>query len=118
MDGGAHAGAISSLCVPHAGESQSKRHRVTMRDGGTMLEPLHGSCSYDAECIRERGRSAEGDGVVSVLCDENQCSCVIEPFHGQKIVEPFALDRPCTDAKTAKRLLVERCMKNLSVAKK
>jgi hypothetical protein len=88
-----------------------------MRDGGTLVESPHGSCRYDAECTRVSGRSAQGDGVVSVFCDENQCSCVIEPFGAQKIVEPFALDQPCTDAKTAKRLLVERCMKNLSVSK-
>jgi hypothetical protein len=76
------------------------------------METKHGSCWYNAECVREPGNAKPGDGFVGVSCNEHRCTCTREtatPDHTHQ-EETFSIAELCTKAELAKELLVERCM--------
>jgi hypothetical protein len=107
---------VFSGCVLHAGESSAKGQREKLPGG--QLGAATGSCSYDAECIRERGKSYPGDGLVSLECEAQRCTCTLEPLEpkGKPIVFEVTLDGPCTSTTQARDLIVARCMVGMELA--
>lgn len=95
-------------CVLHAGGGKGARSS----DGGETA-----SCWFNAECIAIPGKAAPGDGFVNLACEGLRCECKLEHAVGDLPPYQFSFDIPeLCKGDVAKKLLVSRCMANMSDA--
>jgi hypothetical protein len=101
------ASLVTTPCVLHAGSARGHRDS-SGRTGG--------SCSFGAECFREPGHTAPGDGFVGLTCDETSCSCEwTAAADGGTLRAAFSVAAACADAETSQRLFMEHCMVGLTL---
>jgi len=108
---------ITSPCVLHAGDSQAeRRERITPSRHPEMVVTT-GTCSFNAECIREQGRDFEGDGDVELDCHDRSCSCSLRRWSpsNKTMSFSFQIDEICSTADMAERLIRDHCMVGLKV---
>ncbi len=116
----APAGMITSPCVLHTAQVEVRR-RERGGPGGQPVRSIESArCSIDAECVEEQGKATQGDGLVSLACKQRACRCSIERLgtkvsRGQKRSFRFSIDHLCSEAETAKTLLIERCMPGMQL---
>jgi hypothetical protein len=108
---------ITAPCILHAGDSHSHRREVLGPGGKVGQTTSKADCSFNAECVREQGKSSPGDGDVSVDCVDRRCTCTRRPL--SRSVPPtvftFELETPCSSTDVAQQVLQERCMKGMRV---
>jgi hypothetical protein len=108
---------ITSPCVLHAGDSQAARHERTTSSGRVDRVVTTGTCSFNAECIRQQGKDFAGDGDVEVDCRDRSCSCRLRRWFpaDASLSFSFAIDDVCSSTDMAERLLRDHCMAGLKV---
>lgn len=106
---------ITSPCVLHAGDSQAERQERTTASGRTELVVSTGSCSFNAECIREQGKDFSGDGDVELDCRDRSCSCSYRRWAPAERALSFSFHVTdiCSTADMAERLIRDVCMAGL-----
>jgi len=109
---------ITSPCVLHAGDSQADRRERVTPSGHAQTVVTSGTCSFNAEGVREQGRDFAGDGDVDLDCHDRSCSCSLRRWSpsDKTMSFSFQIDEICSTADMAERLLRDRCMFGLKVA--
>jgi hypothetical protein len=106
-------------CVLHAGRAQANEHEVRGPGGVPQPTTQTGSCTFNAECIREPGQENAGDGFVELSCESNDCSCKLEPrgsATNAAIEFAFTTETACASTDRAKQLLLTHCMVGMKLA--
>ena len=108
---------ITSPCVLHAGDSQATRHEQIASSGRVDSVVTTGTCSFNAECIRQQGRNFAGDGDVELDCRGRSCSCSLRRWFPSdaSLSFSFAIEEVCSTTDLAERLLRDHCMAGLRV---
>ena len=106
---------IRSPCVLHAGDSEATHSQKVTPNGGMVVTA--GSCSFNAECIRQQGKDFAGDGDVELECRDRSCSCSYRRWSpGEKSFSfSFRVEEICSTADMAERLLRNDCLVGLKV---
>jgi len=109
---------ITSPCVLHAGDSQAERRERITPSGQVQMVVATGTCSFNAECVREQGRESEGDGDVELDCHDRSCSCSLRRWSPPEKTMSFSfqIGEICATADMAEQLLRDHCMPGLTVS--
>jgi hypothetical protein len=108
---------ITSPCVLHTSDVTSRKHQYRLPNGVVRSESPKGNCFADAECVRKHGEGTTGDGFLRLKCKERSCTCEIESLASNAEPKAFAFEllAPCTTSEQAFDVLVDRCMKGMTV---
>ncbi len=98
-----------------AGEVKVQRRRQRFPDAGFGPEVVISSCSFNAECVRTKGKSSPGDGFVEMECLGVHCSCAYESAtRGSRAVSvSFVTEEACDSGAKAENFFVQRCLSGM-----
>jgi hypothetical protein len=108
---------VLSNCVLHAGDAATTDQTAVTPGEGQDTTHGDSACSYDAECVAERGVETPGDGFVALRCGTGgDCSCRIEPSAPASAAVTFSFRSSCTTLDEGRRLMLDHCMKGMGLA--
>ena len=89
------------------------RHTVTPPSGVPRPSTQTGHCHIEARCMARRAEDSPGDGFVSLVCKDGECTCHIEPRPELVPVVELHFPSECLTREVAHQLIRERCMKDM-----